>query len=411
MTSSVLKITVIAFALVVATFAIDPARRNSRSRQDNLVEATNLFGLRLLQLFPGKNVIFSPLSLSAVLSMVYTGARGRTAQEIARHLNYARYGLSREDVLDAYRDLLLELSPPSLLLKSQPYVIDSASALLVSKDFALNQTYRKIITRAFDAPVEAVDFHEDSSKTVDLVNDWAREKTRGKIEKILEHIPAQTKLLLLNALYFRGLWKAPFDPELTSMRPFQNADGTKSLVPMMYLVLDDVNFVHDPGMEADVLELPYVGKGGASLFVFLPENVQSFQKLINSLTADRILQVIRSMRQQRVEVFLPKLRLEKRLELKEALDALGMAHMFSDAADLSGMGSGDLKVDEVVHQAVLEVDEKGSRASAVSGVAIAAKSLRSGKEFRVDRPFVFFIGHRDTGVVLFLGQVLSVKGA
>ncbi|XP_064469514.1 intracellular coagulation inhibitor 2-like [Ornithodoros turicata] len=397
----------IIFTCVLSASAIDPFKKGSK--QDSLVESSNLFGLQVLQLFSEKNVVFSPLSLSAVLSMVYMGAKGATAHQMAQHLNYARHDLSARDVLTAYSDLLLELSPPSSFLRSRPYVIDSASAVLVSHDFALNETYRKNMRRAFNAAVEAVDFQKDSSKTVELVNDWAKEKTKGKIEKVLEYLPAQTKLFLLNALYFKGLWKVPFDPDVTSMRTFQNADGSKSLVPTMFAA-EDFNYAYDPDMKAGVIELPYLGKGGVSLFVFLPENIRSFGQLIQSMTAERVRQVIASMREQRIEVFMPKLRLENRLQMKEPLDTLGMTVMFSDAADLSGMGSGDLKVDEVVHQAVLELDEKGARAAAVSGVAIAAKSLRSGKEFRVNRPFVFFIGHRDTGAVLFLGQVMSVKG-
>lgn len=400
--------TVFIIVCIVCTRAVkSEAEPNARR---NLVKASNLFGLHLLQSFNEKNVIFSPFSMSSVLSMVYLGARGPTAQQLAERLGYKRFNLSPVDILTSYHDIFAELAPPASSSKTSPYILESASAMLVSDELTLNRTYAEALSRAFRAAVEVADFERRPRNVLEEVNTWVNAKTRGKIDKLLEYLPTDTKLLLMNALYFKGVWQTQFDPEFTSQQTFYNYDGSRSSVPAMFVVAN-FRIAYDPDLKADMIQLPYVGTDGdtVNLFVLLPEDAKSLGHMIRKLTLDRMGEVMRKLTVQEVELTLPKLKLENFLDMKSPLKKLGVSLMWSGSADLSGIGSRKLKVDKVVHRATLELDEKGAQAAAVSGVAIAAKSLRPGREFRVNRPFVFFIGHRKTGAILFLGQVMSVK--
>ncbi|CAN7944062.1 unnamed protein product [Ixodes hexagonus] len=366
---------------------------------NSVVDSNNKLGLRLLQTAGERNVLLSPLSVNVVLNMVLLGARGRTAYQMSNQLSHPdKKGLSM---------LLKQMTSTGGYNRATS--LDMASAMLIEEGAPFNESYHREIEDLFDANLAVAQFAQNPDEIVKEVNGWARHKTRGRIDKFLEQAPdAATKMLVLNAMYFKGNWKTQFDPEFTEPRAFHNQDGSISRVPMMFLI-SGFEFGHDNALDADVLKLPYADDQ-FSMILMLPRNRQnSIGDVVQGLSASKLDAILGHLATENVELSMPKLSVHQLLKLRGALEQLGLKVPFSESANFSGISTKlDLKLNEVMHKAALDVDEEGTRAVAATQAQFVSKSLVQFTQFTIDRPFLALIRHEKTGAILFLAQIVSM---
>lgn len=377
------------------------AWRRSQETISDVVNSNNGLGISMLKALGDQNVLLSPISVNIVLHMVLLGARGRTAYQMSAQMGNPSSSLMSE--------LLHKMSSPGG--NSRKVALDHASAVLIQEGASFNASYYREINRLFDASLATVQFGEGrGSDVVKEVNEWASRKTQGRIPQFLEEVPEETtKMLVLNAMYFKSDWKTQFDPEFTDKRVFRNEDGTTANVPIMF-VIETFDFSHDDELNVDALRVPYADNQ-YSMILMLPRSRQSpLSSVVQGLTAAKLNEIIGEMEPEQVELSLPKMSVQKMLKLRAPLEKLGLRVPFTDAADFKGISKAeDLRLNEILHKAALDVDEVGTRAVAATQAQFVSKSLVHFKQFTVDRPFLALIRHEPTGAILFIAQVLSMQ--
>lgn len=374
-----------------------PAAVPAESRQ--AAGAANDFGFRMLAELrrgEGGNVFISPTSLSMALSMTYNGAAGTTKDGMATAL-----GVETMD-LQALNDGQLALLDS--LPGADPKVkLTIANALWAQKDFKFLDDFLARNKQYYRAPVTVTDITGDAG--VKQINAWVKKATSGKITDLLKpgDLNAFTRMVLTNAVYFKGAWTTEFDKKLTHDAPFTLAAGKSKQVPMMsikgkfgYLENDDVQGVR----------LPY-GKDRVAMYLLLPKFQKHPVDQIALFSAANWEEWLPEFREEELRVFLPRFKAKFDAELSESLSALGMADAFDEIkADFRGMtGDTSLFIKLVRHQAVLEVNEEGAEAAAATGVVMQLKGVPREIVFRADRPFLCAIRDDETGALLFLGII------
>jgi serpin B len=351
----------------------------------------------------GKNLFLSPASLSETLAMAWAGARGETARQMAKVLHFP----GRDGAVDAgFRHFERQVAAIQATGKAELAV---ASALWPRAGEPLLPGWVTRLKDSFGAAPTAVDYAKAPGRARATINDWVASKTRDRIRDLLppDAVDRSTRLVLTNAIYFKGKWKVPFEKGETRDAPFHVGPGRTLPAPMLhgspkagYLALEG----------AQLLQLPYEGDA-LSLVVLLPGRTDGLAALEASLTPRRLAQWLSAAGRSRqaVEVFLPRFRMESGFTLKSALTSLGMTDAFDPVrADFSGMSSGrpGLFIGEGYHKAFVEVNEEGTEAAAATGVVVMPASMPPPKPvFRADHPFLFLIRDDATGAILFLGRV------
>jgi len=348
------------------------------------------------------NIAFSPVSVSFALAMTYAGARGETAAEMKSTLHFEQ---QPDKVHAGFADLLRKLT------SSADYELAVANRLWGDKASKFLPAFLDLTEKYYGAPLAEVDFRGDPDGARVAINEWVAKQTRDKIEELLKPgiITAITRLVLTNAIYFKGKWEEEFEEEMTKDGPFYTPKG-KVEVPMMHQ-LEGFSIHSDDSLQ--VLELPYKG-GNVVMYVFLPRARDGLPALEKSLDADSIQAWTGMMAREQVNVQLPRFEARSSFGLKPMLEALGMKLAFSDAADLSGMnGAKDLFITAVVHEAYVKVDEEGSEAAAATAVVVGEKAARPQKpaDFIADHPFLWSIYDKKSSSILFLGRVVDPRGA
>ena len=343
----------------------------------------------------GNNLFLSPNSISAALSMAWTGARGATSDEMGKAL-HSRLEPARFHA--AFADLLKGLAGDG---SPRPWTLSIANALWKQKGVAFLDPFLAA-TASYGASAQDVDFAVPG--TADTINDWVKAKTAGHIEKLVGPLDATTRLVLTNAVYFKGDWTLPFRPEFTRREDFFGPSG-KTPADLMHLT---GHFRCSADAGAQLLELPYQG-GALSMIVLLPTTPDGLPALEKTLSNDRLTALLLRATSKEVEVTFPKFKLSDRHSLGPILSAMGMPSAFSDLkADFSGMtGKRGISITQVVHQADVEVDEKGTVAAAATGVTMGIRAMTQPVVFRADHPFVFLIRDVKSGSILFLGRVVK----
>ncbi|XP_040063232.1 intracellular coagulation inhibitor 3-like [Ixodes scapularis] len=360
-----------------------------------LAQAQNHFALKLLKQLsseaPESNIFFSPTSISVALAMVYAGARGKSEAELSSALGHTAAGLSsRESILESYKKILAKQQSDdnvSLMI---------ANAVFVEKNLKVLESYQKEVADTFGAMLRSVDGGAENSAMESEVNEWVKNKTRGKILGF--EIPPDVVIVILNAIYFKGLWETPFKSNNTSPLPFYNKGSQEIKVETMTRD-GKVPFTYEPDFAA--IELSYKGDRHCMVIV-LPHEKKGLPKLRDAITVESIKKIQGSLTNETVEIQLPKFNLETDYRLIPALTKLGVRSIFSDA-DLSGMTvDRGLRVTEVQHKAAIEVNEEGT----VAAGATEVEGGRGGpRPFTVNRPFLFYIREKATDRLLFLGEV------
>ena len=371
-----------------------------------LAEGNTGFGLNLfkaiLEASPGENIFISPASVSLALAMTLNGAAGETRAAMAQALQLKE--MSLEDLNAAFADLR------SILQNPDPRVeLSIANSLWARAGVAFHEDFLERNRNFYDARVTELDFdHPDAAKTI---NDWVREQTRGKIEKIVEPpIHPLTVLYLINAIYFNGAWSEEFDEKLTRELPFTLADGENRNHPIMYKE-GEFRYLDGEGFQA--VALPYGENGRISMYVFLPDRDSSLEKFYKSLTPENWAQWMESFRSLEGEVGLPRFKFSYEASLNDYLKALGMGVAFDmAAADFSAMRPvpPQLFIADVKHKTYIDVNEKGTEAAAVTSVEIRDTSAPLDRFSMIaDRPFCFAIVDDQTGSLLFIGSLTDPK--
>jgi serpin B len=347
---------------------------------------------------PGENVFISPYSIHAALCMAWSGARGRTADAMAGTMHLAG---PASGVMEACLALKDGLSSADALVR-----LEIANSLWSRRGLALKAGFKGGVEKYFGGTARELDFRDPRSRSV--INGWVKEKTSGKIDKIIEQIPPDAALYLINAVYFKGGWRTRFDPKLTREQDFFLPGGQAQKMPFMR---QDGEYQHLRGEGFQAVRLPY-GSGRFAMYVFLPDNRDGLSGLLGSVNAGNWSNWLAGFAKTRGHLELPRFKADYFRDLVPALSKLGMGPAFGAAADFSGMGPEGLTIDQVLHKTVVEVNEEGTEAAAVTSVGVRVTSVRPEPEpFRmvVDHPFLMAIADGETGAILFIGAMYQPK--
>ncbi len=343
------------------------------------------------------NILFSPYSVSTALSMTYEGARGETADEMETVFGFLENPSDRlPSVASIYNTLNDE---------DREYALHTVNALWVQQGYPVVEDYIDAIVGYYGGDVNALDFVAEPDDSRVIINEWVEERTNDRIKDLFPSgsIDSAVRLVLTNAIYFKGDWLMEFDEEATGEEEFHVSPTNTVTVDMMRLRGETFNYAETD--EFQILELPYTGED-VSMLILLPGE-GSMAGVEAQLSAENLGEWIGLMEATDVNVQLPRFTFETKYFMMEDLAEMGMPTAFTGAADFSGMNAEDqLFIDMVIHQAFIEVNEKGTEAAAATGVSIKLSAAAPPhKTFRADHPFMFLIRDVDTGLIMFMGRV------
>lgn len=371
------------------------------------VTANNDFGFALFRaaVTQGENGLLSPYSIAAALTMTYAGARGNTAVEMAEVLNIidpARIHAVRNEL-----DLQITSVEDSPIPDDarEPFQIRVANSLWGQAGFPFLDEFLSVLAENYDAGLNLVDFVTAAEEARVAINDWVEEQTAGRIVDLIPPgvIDSMTRLVLVNAIWFKASWAEQWDPELTADGSFTTLDGSTVAVPFMYDGGGKIPYGVGDGYRA--VRIPYAGD--AAMLVILPDEGR-FEEIAARLDGKLIAELAANSSTRDIELAMPKFEFRSEFSLPEALRSLGMVDAFGDADFTSIEPSGQLFIQDVIHQAFIAVDETGTEAAAAT--AVIAGFTAAGEPplaLAIDRPFLFIIEHSSTGEILFLGQVAN----
>ena len=368
-----------------------------------VVTANNQFAIDIYQQINGqpqqvdKNVFFSPYSLSTAMAMLYAAAKGETKAQIQKTFHYPTPAILNPNSAALYNQFN----------KSNPdYKLATVNDLWMQQGLTPTKSYIDTVQRYYSGQVTALDFEGSPDSARQTINKKIVEKTKQMIPELLPKgsIKSDTAVVLTNAVYFKGDWTLPFTAERTSAQPFYNAIGRASTVQMMQ---QQSYFSYYEDKHIQVVQLPYKGDDLSMLVVLHKFNHKlAMQQLTKSLSATKIKQWRSGLVRQEVDLQLPKFKLDARYQMKTLLADMGMPKAFNNGAEFNLYADGTpIKLDEVYHQAVVTVDEKGTEAAAAAGAVGMYVGMSYPVEFKADHPFMFMIKDNKTDAILFLGQV------
>jgi serine protease inhibitor len=369
-----------------------------------LVEGNTAFALDLYSHLKNgsPNIFFSPYSISTCLAMTWAGARGDTARQMAEVLHFSK---EAKGVHSSFAALQRELTETGGQGSNQ---LNVANALWAQQGHAFLPPFLSVARDEYQANVNQADFKTRAESARREINDWVAQKTQERIKDILPpgSVDSMTRLVLANAIYFKGAWAVPFRVAETRPQPFHVSASSQVQVPMMHHT-ESVRYMEDESLQA--VELPYSGNE-LSMMILLPRRMDGCAELENRLTPSLLSQSLAQMKAQKVEIFLPKFKEQSGFELKAALAKMGMADAFGSKADFSGMdGSRQLFISGIFHKAWVEVNEAGTEAAAATATTVRAMSiarpLAPPPVFRADHPFIFLIRDTRSWSILFLGRL------
>jgi serpin B len=400
-------LTICLISLVPARAAQTPAA--ATTDRAAVVEGNNAFAVDLYGQLRSQsgNLFFSPESISTALAMTYTGARGDTASEMAKTLHFT---LPPDRLHPAMGALLSDLNGPH-----DGYQLRVADALWAQQGYKFQDDFLKLNKSDYGAGFNPVDFNGATEAARLTINHWVEQKTENKIKDLLQPgvLDSLTKMVLTNAIYFKGDWRTAFPKADTEDEDFHLSAARNVKAPLMHL---SEGFDYFDGGTFQALAIPYKG-GDLSMIVFLPKDITGFPALEESLTASHMKQWLDRLHWvPEVIVTMPKFKMTRQIGLADTLGALGMPKAFdSGKADFSGMtGNRELHISAVIHKAFIDVDEKGTEAAAATAVVMMAPTAMPPRfqpppppVFRADHPFFFLIRDNRSGSILFMGRVID----
>ncbi|KFZ49631.1 Heterochromatin-associated protein MENT [Antrostomus carolinensis] len=403
---------------------------------ESLSVTTNSFTVdlykKLNETSKGQNIFFSPWSIATALAMVYLGAKGDTASQMAEVLHFNQTAGERgssettrpspgrprkrkmdpdhkqaKNIHSGFKELLSAINK-----RRSTYLLKSANRLYEEKTYPLLPKFLQFVTSYYSAKPQAVDFKTAAEQARALINTWVENETERKIQDLLPagSLDSRTVLVLVNAIYFKGKWEKKFLEKNTSETLFRLSKTKTKPVQMMFL-RDTFLIHHETTMKFKIIELPYV-ENELSMFVLLPDdindNTTGLELVERELTYEKLAEWTKSASMMKAEVnlYLPKLKLEENYDLKSTLSSMGIRNAFDPVqADFTEMSAKkDLFISKVIHKAFVEVNEEGTEAAAATGVLVL-RSKPPKMTFKADHPFLFFIKHNKSQTILFFGRL------
>uniref|UniRef100_A0A673CEC6 Thyroxine-binding globulin n=1 Tax=Sphaeramia orbicularis TaxID=375764 RepID=A0A673CEC6_9TELE len=341
----------------------------------------------------GKNIFFSPASVSVALAALSVGARGETHEQLFSGLGFNSSLLTQTDVDQAFHSLLNN--------NGSQEDASQGTAVFVDNKFKTQPEFLDVLKQSYFADGFTVDFTQ-STESANTINKYVEEKTHGKIDKMVDSLDESTIMYLLSYIYYKGKWATPFDPQLTKEDMFTVDENTQVPVQMMNME-DTFDVYYDQAINTSVLHLPF--SNSYSMLLMLPDDMATLESVI---CPGHVTKWLKWMKSRRYDIFIPKFSIKTSYSLKDVLSQMGMTDMFGDKADLSGISEGQkLVVSEIVHQAALDVDEVGATAAAATGVQITLMSFRHIPVLKFNRPFMVLITERNTEDILFMGKIIN----
>jgi len=401
---------VVVLILIVGGFLLfnqnsSPTNDNPISTEglSNVVDANNKFAIDLYSKYKTNegNVFFSPYSISTALAMTYEGARGQTAEEMQKVFYFPE---DSNTMRNGYANLYAEINKPD-----KKYKLSVANALWAENDFQFLDEYFNVVDQYYNGKVTNLDFKRDPEGSRVTINNWVEDKTNDKIKDLIPSgvINSMTRLVLTNAVYFKGEWVKQFNKDDTIERDFTTDSNNIVKAFMMQRTDDESIYNYGENNILQILEMPYSGDD-LSMLIILPKD-NNLEDVEKSFTTDELSDWKDELKEQRVNVFLPRFKFETKYFMAEDLAEMGMPTAFGNA-DFSGMtGKMDLVISQVIHQAFVEVNEEGTEAAAATAVIMKETSAGPGGPtipvFNANHPFIFIIQQKDTGNILFMGRV------
>ncbi|XP_030072417.1 glia-derived nexin [Microcaecilia unicolor] len=353
---------------------------------------------QIVKLKPEENVVVSPRGIASLLGMLQFGADGKTKKQLATVMRYRMHDVGK----------ILKKNNKAITSRKNKDIVTTANAVFVKSGFKMEVPFVTRNKDVFHSEVRSLDF-EDKTVASSTINQWVKNKTKGMIENLVSPDIMDgglTRLMLVNAMYFKGQWKSRFQPENTKKRNFNGPNGKVYQVPMLaqLSVFRSGSASTPSGLWYNVIELPYYD-GSLSMLIAIPTEESTPLSAIIPHISTKTIQSWMTMTQKRVQVILPKFSAEAETDLKEPLKNLGIMDMFDQSkANFAKITRTEhLHVSHILQKTKIEVNEDGTKASSATTAILIARS--SPPWFIVDRPFLFFIRHNPTGAVLFMGQI------
>jgi serpin B len=386
---------------------------------DEVIEGNNQFGFEFFNKVneenQDENVFFSPYSLYSAFTMVYEGARSETAEEISSVFHFPSLETLRPNFASVYNDINSG---------SDKYELRTGNALWVQKDYQLLEEYLSNVERYYGGKASNLDFVNEPEKSRETINTFIEEQTNNRIEDLIPKgvLGAMTRVVLTNAVYFKGDWVWEFDEKDTRDMDFHISLNETVQTPMMNMEPAEAEFNYADLNKLKILELPYKGEK-LSMLILLPKQGQSYDvetgKSISynytlddiELSAQKLEEYKSEMKETKLDkITLPKFEFETKYFLVDTLKDMGMPSAFGNA-DFSGIdGTKNLVISDVIHQAFVKVDEKGTEAAAATAIVMKETSaMIQRNEFIADHPFIFLIQDKETGNILFFGKMKNPK--
>lgn len=345
------------------------------------------------------NIFFSPFSISSALAMTFAGSDGNTEVQMANALEFS----SNTDIF--HEDFSIVTNRINEIGKKGKVKLSIANSLWMQKGYTFLDEFTKIGKEYYNAEIENLNFAE-SEKSRNIINQWVEDKTNEKIKNLIPKgiLDALTRLVLTNAVYFKGEWKEQFKKKSTKEKLFHTFKGEDVSVKMMY---HKARYGYYENEKFQFLEMPYKGDD-VSMFVLLPKDKKGLSGIEKALDMELINTAIKEIVKKDVKVHFPKFKLGLSYELSKLMKSLGMNDAFSKKADFSKMtGTKELYISAIIHKTFIEVDEAGTEAAAATAVVMRMKSARPqpSPEFIADHPFFYFIRENSTGAILFTGRM------
>ena len=397
------KIEIIFILNFILFISLINAQNTNEIASGNNQFAINLFK-ELKNENQNKNIFFSPFSISTALAMTYAGARNETEKQMSKTLNFSldqtkfhiNYKLLNKKIKNNAQDNI---------------TLNIANSIWAQENYKFLASFFNEVTTNYNAKVKNADFINDieREKAIKEINRWVDSTTLHKISEVLnsKSVNRDTRMVLVNAIYFYGKWATEFKKENTKSGSF-NLNKKNTINTEFMNRTDSMFYYEDSNLKA--LEIPYKEKK-ASMIVILPNETDGIENIENSFNYDSYKKIIASMNKTKVRLLLPKFKTECDYYLKDALSTMGMPIAFSYTADFSGMtGNNELYINNVFHKAMINVSEEGTEASAVTAVFMFIKvNNEIIKNFIVDHPFLFIIKENETGTILFIGKIINPK--
>jgi serine protease inhibitor len=372
------------------------ATASETSPRENHVRGNSAFAVQLYRELGASegNLFFSPYSISSALGMPYAGARGTTAKEMKSVLHFS---LAQSALPPAFKSLNTELVATA---RKAGQKLNIANAVVLTGG-DVSREFKTTLKDYYDAEI--------FGGGLDKINGWVKQKTEGKIENILEELDANSVCVLLNAIYFKGIWESQFQKSSTHDAPFSVSAGNLVAVPMMYQKSDFKLLVEK---DFQAVSIPYKGKS-LSMIVLLPRTKNGLAALERQMTDQNLMGWLAKLDEQpvqKIDFFLPKFKLETSYDLVSSFTKMGMKEAFAPGrADFRGMGwpKGRLYISQIKHKAFVEVNEEGTEAAAATAVEMATKSIQQYPIFRADHPFLCIILDNQSASILFMGRIAN----